>query len=1024
MKLSIFYSLLCMLLLLHGGLTASETARSWYIPTAKNTPSKPQLVIRNGNLVVQTGTEKSVLSPQFSINPSGSFSRPYRMRLRCSYRTEQYKGQGIGLNFVQFDRNGKRMGTLSPVIRVTGDRNCYLFNDSRNWKEIDILVDFGNTLPKTLALEWSFFVPKAVLEMRNLKVDLIEQENHRITGGEIRINSNTLRHVFFADEGTLNIQVAFPEKKPHTTLRLLNANRKELSSETISDNTRKTISGRGYYIGLVEARYPNGKRISTEFAVAVLGKSIDRSLLLRSRYGLMVVNGTFDFARKLGARWDWRFFAMDNCKVDAKGNLLPPKKNNSFHSFDKTRIPIYAGGDNMPVPKSLVKQEDRNKKGFYPPENWNLYRKAVEAWAKAHPDMNGKYLCVVNEPNYRWYGTPQELAEVHRIFAEAVRKIHPATKVMGPACSRIEMDFMKQMGQYGLFDSMDGIVMHCYVDGTRPEDEFWSAQKTFFDYLKKIGKRDMPLHYTEFGWTTWEGTWQTPVDEVTQARYLTRSMALLSSERIDSVIYFCDFYNTRNRGESGFSILRRENDHLAPKPSVAAYMTLTRNLTGVIGCTRLISLTPEIFLVTGKRDRDYVQLLWHATGKEKISLPFPFTSAEDYLGEKKKLSADGWITVSESPLYLFSDSSALYDAKEQPCVNLVSGSELALSGTPVFLPRQFRREQGKIHLPYHAKPGAYSPILRNNGKLQILPVQVENAVNIVEAVPIWTGKANPRLRIRLESRFDTEKTGTLSCAGITKKIQLKKGTNELVLDLGKLRKLSGSLVCSVRNPGKPGEEFRTEKTVSQTFYSMPMLPKQGIRAVLPLPASEWTSPKEKKSLLKATDCRPELRIARDRNGIHVFAEITDDEFAQPYQQERMWLGDSLQLAFDVDASKEWDANNQGFGFKGHRCFEFTVGLTGSGVQTYCHYAYDPVLKPGMVENVKASVTRKGNVTTYKVFFPWKAVGLQETPRTGSRFGFAAAVNDLDSGSRKALCLFQGIVESKDPVRYGSLYLTE
>ena len=220
------------------------------------------------------------------------------------------------------------------------------------------------------------------------------------------------------------------------------------------------------------------------------------------------------------------------------------------------------------------------------------------------------------------------------------------------------------------------------------------------------------------------------------------------------------------------------------------------------------------------------------------------------------------------------------------------------------------------------------------------------------------------------------------------------------------------------------KEFRTEKAINQTFYSMPMLPKQGIRAVPPLPASEWTSPKEKRSLLKAKDCRPELRIARDRNGIHVFAEITDDEFAQPYQQERMWLGDSLQLAFDVDASREWDANNQGFGFKGHRCFEFTVGLTGSGVQTYCHYAYDPVLKPGMAEDVQASVTRKGNITTYKVFFPWKAVGLREAPRTGSRFGFAAAVNDLDSGSRKALCLFRGIVESKDPVRYGSLYLTE
>ena len=1024
MKSPFLFSLLCSAFLLHYGLSASETVRSWYVPTEQNTPSQSQISVREGNLFVKTGKAKSVSSPRFSIAGYGTFSRPYRMRFRCAYRTEQYKGQGIGLNFVQYDRNGRRMGTLSPVIRVTGDHSCYLFNDSKNWKGIDVLVDFGNVLPDSLALEWSFFVPKGILEMRDLKVDLIEQENHRITGGEIKINSNTLRHVFFSDEGTLNIQVAFPEKKPRTTLRLLDANRKELSSETIPCKTRKTISGRGYYIGIVEARYPDGKQITTEFAAAILGKSINRSLLLRSRYGLMVVNGTFDFARKLGARWDWRFFSLSSCKVDASGKLLPPKRENNFHKFDETRIPIYAGGNDAPVPKSLVKAEHRKKNGLYPPADWDLYRKAVEAWAKAHPDMNGKYLCVVNEPDFRWYGTTKELADVHRVFAEAVRKIHPGTKVMGPVCSRIKLDFMKKMAQYGLFESMDGIVMHCYVDGTRPEDEFWTEQKAFFNFLKEIGKRDMPLHYTEFGWTTWEGTWQTPVDEVTQARYLTRSMALLSSERVDSLIYFCDFYNTRNRGESGFSILRRENDHLAPKPSVAAYMTLTRNLTGVIGCTRLFSLTPDIFLVTGKRDRDFVQLLWHATGSDRISLPFPFTSAENYLGGKEKVPADGWITVSESPLYLFSASSALYDAKESPRLNLVSGAELALSGTPVFLPREFRREQGKIRLPYHAKPGAYSLILRENGKLRILPVQVENAVTITETVPVWNGKENPRLRIRLESKFSEEKTGTLSCAGITRQIQLKKGTNELVLDLGNLRKLSGNIVCSVRNPGKPGEVFRTEKAVNQTFYSMPILPKQGIRTVTPLPASEWTSPKEKKSLLKAKDCRPELRIARDRNGIHVFAEIIDDEFAQPYQQERMWLGDSLQLAFDVDASKEWDANNQGFGFKGHRCFEFTIGLTSSGVQTYCHYAYDPVQKPGMVETVTASVTRKGNITTYHVFFPWKAVGLQEAPRTGSRFGFAAAVNDLDSGSRKALCLFQGIVESKDPVRYASLYLTE
>ena len=1018
--------LLAFLLLFAGGVPAftSEFQRSWYLPDAENTPTQSQLHIRDGNLVVRTGRSKKVLSPAFPLKSSGKFSRPYRMRFRCSYRTEQYKGQGIGLNFVQFRPDGRRMGTLAPVIRVTGDHSCYLFNDTRVWKTIDVLVDFGNALPASLALEWSFFVPKGVLEMRDVKVDLIEQENHVITGGEFRINSNLLRHVFFADEGELRIRIADPEKNPQARLRILDEEGREISSEKIPLDGKKKLSGRGYRRGIVDALYPDGKRITTEFSAAVLGRSIDDSLLRRSRYGLMVVNGTFQFARKLGARWDWRFFSMRNCRPDGTGNIIPPRKENVFHSFDATRVPIYAGGDNAPVPKALVKAENREKKGLYPPENWDLYRKMVESWAKAHPDMNGKYLCVVNEPNYRWYGTWKELAEAHRIFAEAVRKIHPETKVMGPACSRIEMDFMRQMGQHGLFDSMDGIVMHCYVDGTAPEGEFWEGQKEFFRYLKKIGKRDMPLHYTEFGWTTWEGTWQTPVDELTQARYLARSMALLSSERIDSIVYFCDFYNTRNRGESGFSILRRENDHLAPKPSVAAYMTMTRNLTGVIGETKLLQLTPEIWLVSGKRRGDFVQVVWHSSGKERISLPLRIDEAENFVGRKEPLQSRSGIVVSESPLYLFSRDSSLYEAERKPEIRAVPGDSIKVAAEPLFVPGAFRREGGMIRLPYDVMPGRYSLILRQGDASVIRPVLVENAVELTGITPVWKGKNEPQIHFQVESRFEEERIGTLTCAGISKQVQLKKGRNDFVLPLGEVRRVSGSVVCTVENPGRREERFRTARKFEHTFYPISRLPEQGIRTVAPLPESEWKSPKEKKNLLAPSDCRPELRIAWGREGVYILAEVLDNEFAQPYQQERMWLGDSLQLAFDVDASKLWDANNLGFGFKGHRCFEFTVGLTGSGVQTYCHYAYDPVLKPGMANEVKAEVTRRNGKTIYSVLFPWHTIGLMEAPSPGTRVGFAAAVNDLDSGARKALCLFQGIVESKDPVRYGTLYLIE
>lgn len=92
--------------------------------------------------------------------------------------------------------------------------------------------------------------------------------------------------------------------------------------------------------------------------------------------------------------------------------------------------------------------------------------------------------------------------------------------------------------------------------------------------------------------------------------------------------------------------------------------------------------------------------------------------------------------------------------------------------------------------------------------------------------------------------------------------------------------------------------------------------------------------------------------------------------------------------------------------------------------TWRWISYDKALQADTEEKrVVADIQRGPTETTYALQLPWATLGLSSPPAAGSRVALAVAVNDLDPEAlRHGLRLFGGLVDSKDPAKFGALWM--
>ena len=583
----------------------------------------------------------------FAVPPESDL-RPWRVRYSFRYRTAGFAGEGLRLVTQAVFDGGAWFDNLTPTVRnLNWDAGTtYRCGASEDWKKVDLDVDFKNALPPEVRVVCEGLVATGRVEFADFAVALVLKTRHRLTGGEFPLEGgNVLKHVFFAETGTVHVALADPAHVVRAAVRVRDAEGRPVGeTRALAAVDAVTLAGRGYYTLEVAACYADGTKVTTTGSAAVLGPRLTAAQTAGSRFGAMIVNGGAGaFTRALGSRWDWRFF-------------FHGRDNAAFVGPQFGDGAIYAGHQS-PIYPEAMDPAHVGKGGMWPAKDWDVQRALTRAFLEKNPCFAGRRLCLVNEPDFKWRGTIAEMVRTHRVFAEEVHRRYPTCEVQGPACSRVKPEYLRALGKEGFFDSIDAVNIHAYVDGTKPEGAFRTKLREGMDVIRREFACAKPVYVTEFGWTTENGTWQEPVSELTQARYLTRACTFIAAEDIRAAVWFCDFYVARNYGEGGFSMLRLGNDCISPKPAVAAFATLARNLSSVQGRMRAQMIGPETWLATGRRaDGSAVTLVWTRTGVREIPLPVRTVRAENFLGTPVALGGTT-LRVSESPVYLFGDET-------------------------------------------------------------------------------------------------------------------------------------------------------------------------------------------------------------------------------------------------------------------------------------------------------------------------------------------------------------------------------
>jgi hypothetical protein len=438
-------------------------------------------------------------------------------------------------------------------------------------------------------------------------------------------------------------------------------------------------------------------------------------------FGLWHVHGDPDTGLKAGAHWTRLLRTLNAYKLDASGEILsnPKAKTIAVPAF-----PGYAFIDTLAygLPDFLKNNEEKSSQNLYPPKDWQVFEKLIEQLLKDIPYVP-EYFSVYNEPENTWQGSDQELVKFLGTIARVVKRVHPETKVLGPGLATIKIARLRNLAKLGLFDYLDGVATNAYSEVGKPEGEFIRRVRDLKNLLAEVGRTNMPIYITEYGWTSSPGTWQQPVDELTQARYVARSLALLRNEEVNAAIYFCLRYTTRNVGEEGFSVTRADG---TPKPAYVAFATASR-MIGRDGISSLIEGDDgsRLFQLHSKNKFEAVIVAWKPDSDRGVFVSGEFAkSVVDMMG--RSLDVTETFKVGESPLY-FVPKVGLNDVPKVLTRQIVRRGELVSSEILqyVYIPKPLRIVNKKqIEVPTSTPLGTYWLISDVGNRVTIFPLVV------------------------------------------------------------------------------------------------------------------------------------------------------------------------------------------------------------------------------------------------------------------------------------------------------------
>lgn len=707
---------------------------------------------------------------------------------------------------------------------------------------------------------------------------------------------------------------------------------------------------------------------------------------------------------------------------------------------------------------------------------WLEYVKVVLRETK---DIKNIDFEIGNEYNYPMQWNPEKYTS--ELYYEVCKAVYPVIKearpdarvfVLSTANNNETERFMDETLKLGIGNYCDGISLHPYDVFNSPESaEAKERIANQHALLEKYGLGDLPVIYSEYGWTA---STSTGVGEKEKARYIAQGM-VINQDRFETVeIYNLERKVTYGDFEDRFGYVKNYQDEIPyePTPPFLSYATYNRFMTGTKN-TQLIDFAGGVATVAVTDNDQGTKSLMAWSKKDNpdtdiaINVGTDKVTVADINGNTTEIKTENGILnmhVNQDPQYIIGDITSYEEVTPDRTLNETSISVVESDIAHITGKLPDNSYQVEVVCPDNIK--ADEPEIKPDGTFTVKLNAGSNS------------REKENLRVRFKKGDDIVYGGVVKIeysnpAVVTSSIiYYRAGYWQLKLKVSNVKNgspISGKVVLTEPTDMEISEKqgvFENIAVGGSRYLYLTIEPKYtkskfdingyvelddgakidfsgtsyfvGLMHLAKAPTIDGkiqdgeyntVAPvrlNTKDYVVKKLADYPgleetsgEIYLNYDENNLYLAAKIYDSVEGATGDSNHVWQNDSIQLALAEVA--DYNAPRT----------EYCIGKDNKGVPTITRYAFmgtKTVAAGGegdevkLGDDIKLEIGRDGMYTIYEFKMPWAEVFGANRPVLDRRdLRFSALINDNDGLGRTGYVEFcPGIGAEKNPAYFSKL----
>lgn len=703
-------------------------------------------------------------------------------------------------------------------------------------------------------------------------------------------------------------------------------------------------------------------------------------------------------------------------------------------------------------PMTALPREQWSETAAYLVRTVTRHRGLVDVWETQNEPMVGE--------NFK--GTPQDVVDLMRLNAEAVRQADPGRPVAGvcinPMTPRQYAQYLQYFKEFELGRLCEGVALHPYTAMSTSPDEanLVGVLNRLAEDLRAIAGREVPLYITEIGYSTKPAG---EVSEEQQAAYLARTALLVRQvPSLRATVWHIGYFAAGKLNREGcYSLMRyaegQPREFRQPKPAYAAWATMSRQ-TYDAKYLRSLDLAPNVvallferrgrpLLVAYTRD-DRPEPFRLLLGTERVRLT-------DMCGRSRELNLpDGILslTLDGDPIYIDGAAPVVFDpaALAVQCTPAtlaalpggratfalshaglagVAGARVSVEAPPGWQAGATLRD-GTVAIDFAvaaaAQPGRQTLFVKVEQGTVIryawpVPVTVLAPVALAELTPSLLAEGQPGLRLR-----------AVASPGLPPALLRVVDAEGKTLALQPLPAAGGA--CAVplydADPGRNlpltaelslPDGYRWRQALGGNApFAVPRrqiavdgrLEEWAQAAWMPIPPRPG----------KADAAHGRLAFAWNEEALLLAVDVADATPSPGTAAGSMFNADSIQLGVSVATAQQLRPCNVGIMETAYAELGFTATAAGPASWVWASMNRTTLALDGPCREAQvAIVAPAADRCVYELAVPWATLGIVK-PSPGMPLRLSLTLNDRGPEGRQYLEWYGGIAQGKDPNAYG------